>query len=107
MKFHKITQNEWGKLNIVEQMANVGSEVSRTINWKRRSKEDAEISFRRALELLLFTIMDPKNKVRLSELTRVKETLCDWYTKGGKYSTTDNDWQKYFLEFAIASRINR
>lgn len=107
MKYHKITLEDWEKLSIVEQMANVGSEVSRTINWKGRSKRDVELSFARAIELLQLTMKDPKNILRLRETARVKETLGDWFINGGLYNISDKDWQKYFLEYAFAARIDK
>ena len=96
----------WNKLSLIEQMANIGSEVSRTINWKKRSQIDAQKSFYRALELIELTLIDPKNKDRIKEVNRVKEMLVDWYLGNRLYKSTDQDWQKYFLQFNLAARIN-
>ena len=103
---HNLHQGRWNKLSLVEQMANVGSEVSRTINWKKRNKTDAQKSFYRALELIELTIGDPKNRNRIKEVNRVKEMLVDWYLGNPLYKSTDQDWQKYFLQFNTAARIN-
>lgn len=106
-RFHQnLHQGRWDKLTLVEQMANIGSEVSRTINWKKRSPADAQKSFYRALELIELTLKDPKNKNRLKEICRVKEMLIDWYLGNPFYQSTDQDWQKYFLQFNLAARIN-
>ncbi len=44
--FHKeLQKGKWNKLSLIEQMANIGSEVSRTINWKNKSKKDAQKYF--------------------------------------------------------------
>jgi len=105
--FHKDFQkNKWFKLSLIEQMANIGSEISRTINWKYKSKKDAQLAFYRALELIEFTINDSKNKNRLKEICRAKEMLIDWYLGNPLYQSTDKDWQKYFLQFNLAARIN-
>jgi hypothetical protein len=62
----ELAAGRWNLLSFAEQMANVGSEVERTISWKNRGR--AEISgraFERALELIDLTVADPKNRVRL------------------------------------------
>lgn len=106
MKYHKrLTKTKWQALSLIEQMANIGSEVSRTINWKGKSKYDADISFARTHELINLTINDPKNKKRLKEITRTRELFNDWYLEGKLYKTTDKEWQDYFLSFAIAARM--
>lgn len=64
MKMHKdLASGRWFELSLVEQLANVGSDIERTIQWKK--KEDLEYSkkaFERALELLDLTIADPKKQ---------------------------------------------
>jgi len=105
--FHRdLQKGKWNKLNLIEQMANIGSEVSRTINWKKKSQPDAQKSFYRALELIELTLDDPKNKSRTKEINRVKEMLVDWYLGNPLYRSTDQDWQEYFLQFNFAARIN-
>lgn len=96
----------WNKLSLIEQMANIGSEVSRTINWKQKNQKDAQASFYRALELIELTVKDSKNITRVKEINRVKEMLVDWYLGNPSYHSTDQDWQKYFLQFNLAARIN-
>lgn len=104
--YHKIHQNDWDKLSLIEQMANIGSEISRTINWKEKSQLDSQTSFYRALELIELTIDSQKNKDSLTEITRMKEMLVDWFLGNPLYHSTDQDWQKYFLQFNLAARIN-
>lgn len=89
-------------------MANVGTDVERAIKWKQ--KGDMELSrgaFERALELLTFTILDPKNRTRLKELCRVREFLIDHFLCNNDYQTTDEYWQSYFYDFAYAAAIER
>lgn len=106
---HKeLASGRWNKLSFVEQMANVGSEVERTIKWKRQNNTDyKQKAFERALELLDLTIADKKNEGRLRELLRVRETLADYFVFDNSYQSTDKFWQKYFLAFGVAARINR
>lgn len=105
---HKdLARGKWQSLSLVEQMANIGSEVSRTINWKGKDEKDAKRAFLRALELIILTMKDPKNKGRLKEIARVKEMLLDWYLGSQEYKSTDKDWQNYFMQFAVAARKGR
>lgn len=98
----------WYKLSLMEQLANVGSDIERTISWKK--KGDLELSgqaFERALELLYFTIEDPKNRKRLKELCRMREALIDHFVYDNEYGTTDELWSNYFYDFAYAAAIER
>ena len=65
--FHQdLANGGWEKLGFAEQMANIGSEVERTIKWKNKGKtERSKMAFFRALELMDFTIGDKKNRERL------------------------------------------
>ncbi len=79
--YHKeLAEGGWEKLSFPEQMANIGSEIERTINWKKRNRnKHSQEAFFRALELVDFTIADKRNKERLGELCRVREVLVDYF----------------------------
>ncbi|KAF0133821.1 MAG: Uncharacterized protein FD145_1031, partial [Candidatus Saganbacteria bacterium] len=64
-------------------------------------------AFERALELLDLTISDKKNISRLRELLRVREVLADYFVFDNTYNSTDESWQKYFLQFNYAARLNK
>jgi hypothetical protein len=108
---HKeLADGRWRTLSFLEQMANVGSEISRTIIWKKKGNPDYTTrSFERALELLWLTIDDPKNRIRtrLKELTRTREALIDHFLCDNWYQTTDECWNNYFLQFAYAANLKR
>ena len=88
-----------------EQMANVGSEVGRALNWRAKKNEVyADQAFVRALELLGLTIEGARKRPGLRELTRVREALLDYFYGDNEYHSTDEQWQKYFLQFAYAAR---
>lgn len=96
----------WKKFSFFEQMANIGSEVERAINWKNKKDEEySEMAFERALELIDLTIADEKNRKRLRELTRVREVLADYFIGGNQFSSSDKGWKNYFYAFAFASRL--
>ena len=50
---HKnLAPERWYKFNLVEQLANVGSDVIRAINWKNKGDiENSRLALERALEL--------------------------------------------------------
>ncbi|MBY9002311.1 MAG: hypothetical protein KGD64_15430 [Candidatus Heimdallarchaeota archaeon] len=101
-----LAKGRWNKFSLVEQMSNVGSEIFRTISWREKNKNNSEAAFFRALELLIFTLQDPKNKGGVKEIARVKEMLVDWYLGSRNYISTDEEWMKYFNQFNIAARLS-
>jgi len=104
---HKqLATGRWSQLSFFEQMANIGSEVERTILWKeKKNKEYSEQAFERALELLDLTIIDKKNKSRLRELMRLRETLADFFVFNNEFSSSDKLWRSYFYPFNWAARL--
>jgi hypothetical protein len=106
LKFHTdLTEERWFGMSLIEQLANLGSEVHRTISWKNRGDQEySQKALERALELLDFTIADPKNIGRLKELTRARECLVDYFMYDNIYGSSDESWEKYFYAFAFAAR---
>lgn len=104
---HKdLAGGRWFELSFPAQMANIGSEVIRAINWRnKKNPEYSQKAFERALELLSLTISDTKNKKRLRELTRLYEVLVDYFAFNNEYKSTDKSWQSYFFAFNYLSRI--
>lgn len=104
---HKnLASGRWQELSLPEQMANIGSEIARTINWRDKNKEYSQNAFYRALELTDLTIADPQNKKRLKEIIRMREFLVDYFFGKNIYKSSDKLWQKYFYAFTWASRAN-
>ncbi len=103
--YHTDLISRWNKFSIFEQMANIGAEVGRTINWRKKGKQDiSKNALYRALELIDFTVDDPKNKNSLKEILRVREFLVDYFMGDNIYRSTDQSWEKYFYYFAFAAR---
>jgi len=105
---HKqLAAGRWQKFSFLEQMANIGSEAGRAINWKNKGREEySRLAFERALELLDLTIADPKNKQRLRELLRLREVLADFFAFDNIYQSTDQSWQNYFYGFNFACQAH-
>jgi hypothetical protein len=106
---HKeLAAGRWNRLPFAEQMANIGSEIERTISWKQKGRpEISSRAFERALELMDLTIADEKNRARLKELTRVREALSDHFYFDNFYQSTPESRQRYFHSFFIAARGKR
>jgi len=118
---HKeLAGGRWFEFSLPEQLANVGSEIGRAINWKsayaeassyvktsadKSADKKAKVAkysdnaFFRGLELLSLTIDDPKNKLRLKELTRLYEALGDYFMGENIFQSSDELWNKYFYFF--------
>lgn len=106
---HKsLAEGRWFTFSLCTQLANVGSEIERTISWTRKGNRDyANRAFFRALELLDLTLRDPKHKGRYREIARTKEALVDHFLYANEYNSTDQQWQKYFLAFNHAARLGK
>lgn len=105
---HKdLTLERWQRLSFYEQMANIGSEILRAINWRGRNQEYSRLALERALELLDLTLETAASKgsrPRLKELTRLRESLVDYFFFDNDYHSNDKNWQDYFLAFSYAAR---
>ncbi len=89
-------------------MGNVGSEVERALKWQQRGdNEHRTLAVERALELLDLTIADPRNRGRLSEMTRVREELVDYFCGENRFGSSPGRWRAYFDAFALAARAGR
>lgn len=105
MQHENLAAGRWTSFSFAEQMANIGSEVGRTIKWKNKeNKEFSGRAFGRALELLELTIAD---RCRLGELTRLWEVLVDYFVYDNEFASSDALWQKYFYYFNYEARGNR
>jgi len=105
---HKnLADGAWYKLTLTEQLANIGSEIGRTISWRKKGRENySKAAFFRGLELLDMTIAGQKENSKLKELCRARELLCDYFLGENQYKQNDRMWQKYFYAYAYLSRIN-
>ena len=103
---HKdLAAGRWNQLSFLEQMANIGSEVERALNW--RAKQNAMYSqkaFERALELIDLSLENVTRPARLKELARVREAIVDFFIGSNQFKSTEASWRKYFLPFTYAAR---
>jgi hypothetical protein len=106
---HKeLAEGRWFQFSLAEQLANVGSEVSRALTWQQRGNaEHCRMAVERALELLDLTLMDTRHRGRLREIARVREVLADYFYADNCYGSSPANLRSYFDAFAFAARANR
>jgi hypothetical protein len=106
---HKgLAAGRWQELSFSDQMANIGSEVSRALNWQ--SKNNAELSRKavvRGIELLDMSLAGAQSLSRLRELARLREALVDYFFGANEFASTEAQWRNYFDHFAYAVRKDR
>lgn len=109
MPLHKsLTQEKWSAFTLHEQMAHIGAEVGRSLNWKRKGDADhAQRAFERALELFDFTLAHPHSLPRLREIARAREVFCDYVAGDNEYDSDDVSFDRYFYPFNYAARKDR
>ncbi|MEE9268643.1 MAG: hypothetical protein V3V49_00110 [Candidatus Krumholzibacteria bacterium] len=106
---HKeLASGRWIELSLAEQMANIGSEVSRAMRWRRKGNaEYAQRAAVRALELLDLSLDAGHSHPRLRELARVREAVVDYLFGSNEFASSDALWQSYFDHFSYAARVDR
>ncbi len=100
-----LAAGRWKEMSLCEQMGNIGSEVSRAINWRNKGNEEfSERAAARALELLDLSLECADSFPRLRELARTREAIVDYFFGENTFSSSDELWLKYFDHFACAAR---
>ena len=103
---HKeLAAGRWKKLSLSEQMANIGSEVSRALNWRKKgNSEYCHKAASRALELLDLSLDSAGSYPRLKEFARLREAVVDYFYGSNEFSSSEALWRKYFDHFNYAAR---
>ncbi len=103
----ELAAGRWKAMSLLEQMANIGSEVDRALNWKAKNNSPfSQKAVNRALDLLDLSLASTSEFPRLKELARVREGLVDYFMGDNEYRSSGTLWHKYFLQFALALRKN-
>ena len=103
-----LANGRWHTFSFCEQMANIGAEVGRGLNWLDKQNEKYSLNaYERALELIDFTLDDPKNISRARELCRLRESLVDFFQGSNEYGSTPALMRRYFDAFGYAARRDR
>ena len=100
-----LAAGRWQQLTFFEQMANIASEVERSLNWRvRNNPAYSRRAFERALELMDLTLAAARRPSSLRELARVREALVDYFAGNNEYASSDAAWKRYFSPFIYAAR---
>ena len=99
----------WRDLTLVEQLANVGSEVERAIRAHRAGRESRWASaLARALELFDLSAGDPRwSGPARREILRAREEFCRLFFDPDVPAGSAEGLGRYFLHFAVAARNGR
>ena len=105
---HKVlASGRWNQFSFLEQMANIGSEVERAINWQaKHNSAYSQKASERALELMDLTLDSVKGFARLKEVARLREAIVDYFFGENHFKSTEVLWRKYFSAFTYAARKN-
>ncbi|MBM3246893.1 MAG: hypothetical protein FJZ13_06200 [Candidatus Omnitrophica bacterium] len=103
---HKgLAAGRWKELPLVEQMANIGSEVERALKWRAKGNtEYCRLAFERSLELIDLTLESNKSYASLKEIARMREAIVDYFAGQNKFKSSEDSWRRYFLAFTYAAR---
>ncbi len=108
VRHQELAQGRWVRMPLAEQLANIGSEVSRSLNWRRKgNNEYAEKAMVRALKLLDLSLESTKAFPTLKELARLREALVDYFYGANEFGSSETLWRKYFDYFAYLARQGR
>ncbi|MEK6727179.1 MAG: hypothetical protein AABY28_00700 [Candidatus Omnitrophota bacterium] len=105
---HKyLAAGRWSRLSFFEQMANIGSEVERALNWRaKHNTAYCQQAFERALELIGLTLDGVTNSSHFKELARLREVIVDYFFGANQFMSTESLLRNYFLSFTYAARRN-
>ena len=103
-----VRQQEWLKQPLMSQLANIGSEIFRALQWKSKlNMPYAQEANKRALELFDLTLDSSRKASELKEIARARELWLDFFVGENKYQQTEEQWKKYFYAFTYAAQINK
>ena len=98
----------WKSKSFFEQLANIGSEVYRSLSWREKGdKEYSSSAFYRSLELIDITLDCKLSKSQLSELCRLREFWIDYYLFKNQYKFTKEYWESYFYQITYLNALRR
>ena len=106
---HKeLAAGRWREMTLMEQLANIGSEVDRAFRW--REKKNTEYCLKavdRALELFDLTLDCVKEPWRQRELRLARGEIADFFYGTNEFNATEASIRRYYLQFAFAARRNK
>lgn len=105
-----VDRNRWAALDIFNQMGNIYSEVGRSFNTiSSVESEKHQAAVTRAIDLFDATIevLIEKKSPKVREVLRAKEVYLSLVNDSNADPREIQDLDRYFMQFAIAARLNR
>ena len=101
-----LAAGRWKSLSLVEQLANIGSEVDRAIRAHEAGRADRrDAAVNRGLELFDLTAADDRWRgAPRREVLRAREEFCALFWRDPAPSGAAESLSRYFLHFAVAAR---
>jgi hypothetical protein len=101
-----LAAGRWAALTLAEQLANVGSEVDRSITaWETHRSDRFDRALARALELFDLTARDDRWRGhRRREILRSREEFCRLFFDDDPSPVAARTLRAYFLRFAVLAR---
>jgi hypothetical protein len=103
---HVFDRQAWARLDMFNQMGNIGSEVGRALKAKKRGDHLAmDGALARGLDLIDETakLWARQNSPRTRELLRARELFAESVLTDKE----DNGLEEYFFQYAMAARKDR
>ena len=103
-------EQRWASMSLMQQMANIGSEVGRTSKWMAKGNQQMAFgAFVRGIDLIDMTIKCgrlgmPSRDALLKELCRCRDIFASAFLDGNLEAMESLD--RYFGHFALAVRGN-
>jgi hypothetical protein len=104
----ELASGRWKEMTLSEQMANIGSEISRALNWKNKGNDEYFLKAAiRALELLDLSLESELSLARLKEVARLREAVVDYFFGDNIFGSSEALWRSYFDHFGYAAAQSR
>ena len=102
-----LAAGRWSRMTLLEQFANIGSEVGRAVNAKSTGNVPRlNAAVDRALELFDLTLADVRWRGRRREICRAREVVCDFLVGDNAFRSTAASLDAYFLVFMTVARAD-
>jgi hypothetical protein len=111
MTNYSVDREKWAKMTIFEQMGNIYSEVGRSFNALGRGDlENQNNALYRAIDLFDATaeVLISSKPSRVREVLRAKDQYLEVFFGGADANSVKNiaSLDRYFMQYALAARIN-
>ena len=107
---YAVDRERWARMTIFEQMGNIYSEVGRSFNAHRnKNAVDQTAAVTRAIDLFDATVdnLTANKSGRTKEVLRAKDQFLQALYGDNVSESNIASLDRYFLQFAIAARLNK